>query len=210
MAGTVLSFGLAWLVSLLLAGMAALSIVEFYHAGEEFIVIQMVIVVYSIVTIATFAVTYLRARTRRSFAIVAVTLAAVAIGIEEIPALAQAVVNRTSSPYKGGFEQDVEISIALLVPIFIIIVLQWQFALRRWLRASGQTMRSRWPWIATAVATIMIFSTAGLQVIHGTFFSGEQLTRNIAQFMLMIAAAVLAVIAVAEWWIRKRRAARMT
>ena len=72
-------------------------------------------------------------------------------------------------------------------------------------------MRTRWPWISLLLAIIVIISPPGREVTHSAFFSGEQLSRNIAQPVFCIGLATLVLIAALEWLVRllmSRRRAR--
>jgi hypothetical protein len=69
----------------------------------------------------------------------------------------------------------------------------------------------RWPWISLLLAVLLLISPLGREVIHDAFFSGEALSRNIAQAMLCIGLAILLVIGAIEWLVRmiiSRRRAR--
>ena len=61
----------------------------------------------------------------------------------------------------------------------------------------------RWPWITLAAITIFVITPFGRDFIYLAFFSGEQLSRNIAQPIFFMALAVAAVLAALEWWIRR-------
>jgi hypothetical protein len=70
---------------------------------------------------------------------------------------------------------------------------------------------TRWPWISLLLAVFVIISPLGREIIHDAFFSGEALSRNIAQALLYIGLAILFVIGVIEWLVRliiSRRRAR--
>jgi hypothetical protein len=71
-------------------------------------------------------------------------------------------------------------------------------------------MRTRWPWIAMLLSIIVLVSPIGTGVLHDAFFSGEQLSRNIAQPVAFIGFAILISICIIEWLVRtivsKRRA----
>ena len=72
-------------------------------------------------------------------------------------------------------------------------------------------MRTRWPWISLLLAVVIIISPQGRAVIHNAFFSGEQLSRNIAQPIFCIGLAILVSIGSLEWLARlliSRRRAR--
>ena len=70
---------------------------------------------------------------------------------------------------------------------------------------------TRWPWISMLLAVLVLVSPVGRDILHDAFFSGEALSRNIAQFVLLIGLAVLVLICAIEWLIRMliwRRRAR--
>jgi hypothetical protein len=68
----------------------------------------------------------------------------------------------------------------------------------------------RWPWISILLGVLAAASPVGQELIHNAFFSGEALSRNIAQPLFFMGLALLALIAAAEWLVRllisKRRA----
>jgi hypothetical protein len=71
-------------------------------------------------------------------------------------------------------------------------------------------VKTSWPWISLLLAAIVVLNPVGLDFVRSAFLSNEALTRNIAQ-PIVLAAAAISVLAVAtEWLIRayvlKRRA----
>ena len=69
----------------------------------------------------------------------------------------------------------------------------------------------RWPWISLLLAVAVILSPLGREVMHDAFFSGEALSRNIAQPLFFMGLAILVLIGVIEWLVRmiiSRRRAR--
>ncbi|MGE0563879.1 MAG: hypothetical protein AB7O50_05125 [Pseudolabrys sp.] len=67
-----------------------------------------------------------------------------------------------------------------------------------------------WPWITLFIAAGLALSSPGQSLIYGAFFTGEQLSRNIAQPLMFGAIAILVVLAIAEWlvrrWLHRRKA----
>ena len=61
----------------------------------------------------------------------------------------------------------------------------------------------RWPWITVLMAVVLAVTPVGQDSIYLAFFSGEQLSRNIAQPIFFIALAVIALLVVLEWWVRR-------
>ena len=66
----------------------------------------------------------------------------------------------------------------------------------------------RWPLFTLAASAGVALSTIGREFIHNAFFSGEQLSRNIAQPIVYSAIVILVVLGALEWWIRRLRARR--
>jgi hypothetical protein len=71
----------------------------------------------------------------------------------------------------------------------------------------------RWPWITLIAAILLVISPLGQDVLHGAFYSGEQLGRSLSQFLLEVFIAILAGLALVEWLVRflwaRRRAKRL-
>lgn len=61
----------------------------------------------------------------------------------------------------------------------------------------------QWPWITLLLAAILAITPFGRDFIYLAFFSGEQLSRNIAQPIFFMALAVVAALVLLEWWIRR-------
>ena len=71
-------------------------------------------------------------------------------------------------------------------------------------------VRTRWPWISLLLGAVVALNPVGLEFLHSAFFAGEQLARNIAQPIVLIALAVMVLALMLEWLVRsflvKRRA----
>ncbi|SDH33208.1 hypothetical protein SAMN05216338_100863 [Bradyrhizobium sp. Rc2d] len=71
-------------------------------------------------------------------------------------------------------------------------------------------VRTRWPWISLLLGAVVALNPIGLDFLHSAFLSGEQLSRNIAQPIVLSALAVLVLVGIIEWLVRfvvfKRRA----
>ena len=53
-------------------------------------------------------------------------------------------------------------------PALLAVLVQWGLVRRRWLRAAGEDDLTRWPWVATAVAGLVILNPFGLAFLQGT------------------------------------------
>jgi hypothetical protein len=61
----------------------------------------------------------------------------------------------------------------------------------------------RWPWITVLMAVALAVFPVGQNFIYLAFFSGEQLSRNIAQPIVFTALAVVVLLVALEWWVRR-------
>jgi tellurite resistance protein TehA-like permease len=68
----------------------------------------------------------------------------------------------------------------------------------------------QWPWITSVATAVALVSPFGQDLIYLAFFSGEQLSRNIAQPFVFIGLAIFVLLGALEFWfkryIRRRRA----
>ena len=67
---------------------------------------------------------------------------------------------------------------------------------------------TRWPWITVALGAMFFVLPLGQEIVHGAFFSGEQLSRNISQPLLAMVFAAWAVLVAVEWIVRRLIARR--
>jgi hypothetical protein len=70
---------------------------------------------------------------------------------------------------------------------------------------------TRWPWISLLLAVLIVISPVGREIIHDAFYSGEALSRSIAQFLVYIGLGAAVLITALEWLVRliiSRRRAR--
>ena len=64
-------------------------------------------------------------------------------------------------------------------------------------------MRTRLPWITTAIAAVLALNPLGLEIFHSAFLAGEGLARGIWQPLYLTALAVAALCIGAEALIRQ-------
>ncbi len=64
-------------------------------------------------------------------------------------------------------------------------------------------MMKQLPWISLVLAAIVLLNPVGLGFLRNAFFSGEQLSRNIAQPIVFGVLAVLVALVAVEWWLRR-------
>src|SRR5204862_963390 len=97
------------------------------------------------------------------------------------------------------------ITLELIVPALIAVLVQWGLVRRRWRRLHGDEELTRWPWVTTAVAGLVILNPFGLAFLHGTLSrSGGDL---LWEFVATVTGGVLAALLVMAWiecYIRER------
>src|SRR6185369_11561570 len=96
---TVLTFIGAYLLTLLVALFIAIQLADFFQSREEFIAVLMAQILFSLIAIATFAVVYRIAGSVRALDLAAIGLAVAAVLLEELPALWEMIVTRSTNPY---------------------------------------------------------------------------------------------------------------
>ena len=66
------------------------------------------------------------------------------------------------------------------------------------------------PWFTLAAAAVFLLSPYGQDLLYGAFLSNEQISNSISQFLLLVALAIVAGLALLEWtvkyFLRSRRA----
>ena len=63
-------------------------------------------------------------------------------------------------------------------------------------------VRTRWPWISVLLTAVVALNPVGLDFLRSAFSASEQLARNIAQPIVLIALAILALVGLLEWLVR--------
>ena len=202
--GTVVAFLGTFLLSLFVALLAALQLGDFFQANEEFILVLMVIPVVTFVAMAAFAIAYAAARSVRLFNRIATSLIVLVLALVLVPGLVQKIADRSTNPYTVWTE-NTSIMLELLVPLLLTILVQWGLVRRRWLRARGLEDLTRWPWVTTIVAGLVILNPFGLAVVSSAIaYAPTDWLGDLWLGIALAAAAVLIVMAAIECYIRGR------
>jgi hypothetical protein len=185
-----------WLISLVVALLAALQLGDFFGANNEFGLVILGVMGFTVFALLVFALAYAMARRATVFAFVALALAAVAIAPAALPGLIQAIADRSTNPYTVGIE-NISIALELIIPALAAVLVQWGLVRRRWLRAAAEDDFTRWPWLATAVAGLVILNPFGLAFLQSTLkHSGGDF---MWEFTAMVTGAGLAALLVMAW-----------
>ena len=154
-----------WLISLVVALLAALQLGDFFGANNEFSLVILGVMGFTVFALLVFALAYAMARRAAVFAFVALALAAIALTPAALPGLIQTIADRSTNPYTVGIE-NTAIKLELVIPALAAVLVQWGLVRRRWLRAAAEDDFTRWPWIATAVAGLVVLNPFGLAFLQ--------------------------------------------
>jgi hypothetical protein len=122
------------------------------------------------------------------------------------PGLVQAIADRSIGPDTIGIENiHIHIVLELVVPALLAVLVQWGLVRRRWLRVRGDEDLTRWPWVTTTVAGLVILNPYGLAFLQGTLnqSGGDFLWEFTAKVTGLVIAGLL-VMAWIECYIRER------
>ena len=203
MAAVFAFFGML-LISMLVALLAALQLGDFFNASGEFGLVIVGVVAFTILALAVFALAYRVTRRDGVLTVVAVLLAIVALAPVVLPGLIQKIADRSHNPYTVGTE-NTSITLELVVPALLAVLVQWGLVRGRWLRLHGDEELTRWPWVTTAVAGLVILNPFGLAFLQGTLNrSGGDLLWEFVATVTGLGLGVLLVMAWIECYIRER------
>jgi hypothetical protein len=184
------------LISMVVALLAALQLGDFFNASGEFGVVILCVVAFTILALAVFAIAYRVAHRATMLTAVAVILAVAALAPVALPGFVQKIADRSHNPYTVGTE-NTSITLELIVPALLAVLVQWGLVRRRWFRVHGDEELTRWPWITTAVAGLVILNPFGLAFLQGTLdrTGGDLLW----EFIATVSGGVLAALLVMAW-----------
>jgi hypothetical protein len=203
MATTVAFIGI-FLISLVVALLAAFQIGNQFQTGDELVLVLAAIAIFATAAIVTFAAGFARARNLRSINWIAFVLAAAAFAPVSTPRSVEWIAAHAANPTTMGIE-NTAIALAILIPTLLAVLVQWGLVRRRWLLDRGRIELTRWPWVTTVIAALVTLNPVGLTIIAST------LERSATNFMwqyfaLVTASAAVAVFVMAliECYIRGR------
>jgi hypothetical protein len=192
------------LVSMLVALLATLQLGDFFNANDEFGLVILGVVGFTILALVVFALAYAVARRAWLLTVVALILALGALAPVALPGLIQKIADQSHNPFTVGVE-NTYITLELIVPALLAVLVQWGLVRRRWLRLHGDEELTRWPWITTAVAGLVTLNPYGLAFLQGTLNrSGGDLLWEFVATVTGGALAALLVMAWIECYIRER------
>ncbi len=161
---TVFAFLGMLLLSIVVALLAALQLGDYFGATDEFVLEMLAIVVFAAGSMAAFAVASAATRSARVFTVVAVALAIVAVASVVATPLIETIALRSTNPDNFG-AQGIQIALELMVPALLTVLIQWGLTRRRWLRSRGLEDLTRWPWVTTVVAGLVVLNPLGLDIL---------------------------------------------
>lgn len=202
-------FAGVYMLSLVVAYAVGSELAAYFFLDAEFIAVLIALALFSFLAVAVFAVLYVVQPNVKWLGYGAIGLAVVALGVEQLPALADAFARRSANPYLVGGAQDRALAASFLLPALIMLLVQWSLLRRRWLVAHRLEHRMLWPWFTIILACLLALNPLGLAVI------GSVIRRSTTDWLVglwttivAIACGVLLVLALLEWWLRRRWLAR--
>ena len=202
---SILIFAGIYIVSVVVAYAAGFEVAGYFFLDDEFNVVTFVLALFSVFAIAVLAVIYAVQPDVKWLGYGALGLAIVALGIEQLPALADAFARRATNPYLVGDAQERAIAASVLLPALVMLLVQWPLLRRRWLAARGFEHRMLWPWFTIALAGLLALSRPGLEVIGSVVrHSSTDWLVGLWAVILAVACGVLLVLALIEIWLRRR------
>jgi hypothetical protein len=192
------------LLSLVVGLLAALQLADFFHATDELVIVLCANAVFGTLSMAVFAATAAQARQASAINAAAGLLALLAGALAFLPRFVQWIADHSTNPFTIGVE-NIHIMLELLIPMLLTVLVQWGLVRRRWLRVGGERDLTRWPWVTTVVAGLVILNPLGLAIV------ASALQRSPTDFMWPLmaqaaaaAALLLVVMAAVECYIRGR------
>ena len=123
---TALTFIGTYFLSVFIASMVGIQLASTFKAQEEFIVVMVALILFSLITIAAFAITYAAARRAGVLGIVGVALALVTVVLVGLPTLLDVLAHRAVT-FQGH-----AVEVELLLPAAVCLLIQWAFIRWRW------------------------------------------------------------------------------
>lgn len=192
------------LASLVVALLAAFQLVDFLDAAGEILIVIGCIAVFAAMVAIAFSAGYARARRVQVFNGIAIGLALVAVIAVRATGFVSWVAAHSSNPDRAG-NGHAAIAVELLLPMLIVVLVQWGLVRRRWLRASGDEDLTLWPWITTAATELVILNPIGLMVVSTVLqHAASGAVGSLPATTATVGAGVVVVTACIECYIRGR------
>jgi hypothetical protein len=201
---TIFAFLGMLLISLLVALLAALQLGDFFGANDEFVLVIAGVVAFTVFALAVFALVHIVTRRAGALTLVALILAVFALAPVVLPSFIQKIADRSTNPYTVGVE-NTYITLELVIPALMAVLVQWGLVRRRWLRATGEDDLTRWPWVTTVLAGLVILNPFGLAFLQATLKHSP--SDFMWEFTATVTAASLGGLLVMAWiecYIRER------
>ncbi|MBM3528637.1 MAG: hypothetical protein FJX62_11130 [Alphaproteobacteria bacterium] len=207
----VLAYSGILLASLVVASVAALQLADFFGAGDEFVLVMAIDAAFAAGAMLTFAAFSVLADRVRTLHLTAALMMLIALLLVSTPGLREWIAASSGNPFKTAREQELQITLEILVPSTLAVLVQWALVRRRWLIAAGEEEMTLWPWIATAATAFIVLNPFGLAV---TSLALRQETagwlNDLWSATVAVTVGILIVMAAAECYIRSRIRRRRT
>jgi hypothetical protein len=134
----------------------------------------------------------------------AAALAVLALALTVLSPLADSIAARSTNPHTVGIE-NIWIRLELLVPALIAVLIQWGLVRQRWLRLRSAEELSRWPWVTTVIAGLVVLNPIGLAFTGAAIaYSPTDWLRDLSVTVAASGGTLLIAMAAIEYYIRGR------
>jgi hypothetical protein len=179
------------LMSMLVALLAALQLGDLFLVADELAPMIGAVAGFTVVSLAAFAAIHVLTRKPGPVTAVALALAVLAVA----PAVLPGLIGPERLP----------IALALVVPAWLAVLVQWGLVRQRMMRATGQSDLTRWPWYTTFTAALAVLNPYGLSFIQSTFrHSATELSWELTASITAGGLCALLLAAWVEYYVRDR------
>jgi hypothetical protein len=204
--GQLLTLAGAFVLSLIVALVAAWRLVEHFWYGEDLDLFVPPVAGFVLVATMVFALADARARDSRTLGLAALGLTIAALVLVVMPFLAEYVAAQSKNPEVILRPRSGKIRIVLLIPMLLAVAAQWWFVRRRWLEARDLDHWTAWPWITTIAACVVMLSPIGLEILDAAVTqSSTDWFRGLWLIVALGFGGIVLLIGVVEWLVRRRR-----
>jgi hypothetical protein len=192
-----------WLLSLVVAVLAALQLGDFLRAGDLLPLLLAATAAHATLTIVVLGIGYRLAKQASQLDAVAFVLAMLAVALALWPDGLETIAAPSGNPSVAS--EPTFLALELLVPALLAILIQWGLVRQRWLRAADQEDISRWPWFSTMASCVLALNPFGLAFIWSALHAAaSDSLKDFAIALVMGTAYALVVVGAIECYIRWR------
>jgi hypothetical protein len=192
-----------WLLSLVIAELAALQLGDFFGAGVELSLVIAATTAYATLSFIVLGIGYGLAKRASQIDAVAFVLAIIAVVLALWPGGMEPIAAPSGNP--SVVSEPTFVALELLVPALLAILIQWGLVRQRWLRVADQEDISRWPWLSSMASCLLALNPLGLAFIWSALHAAAtDWLKDFSIALVLGTACALVVVGAIECYIRWR------